>query len=618
MTTKPPPVSFFTPDELARLAERARLDVQAGVKGEPVKKGEKRTDREEEAAAKREHARRVRGLAGLRVAARCYALERDPRGLTPIVWGAWGVHAAGDIFQTHVDSEERIATAVASVGARVLEVPGLAERLAGSTLPAVRRALAQALPDSSEPILRALAQDDDPEVRRAARAKLGDDDRWGGAFPIAPDGHPDEVLEAARRVLDKKAYTREVDEAVQAFAPLSDALAVACWERVLAPYRIGKEQHRAWLACLCERPGGGAALTRLLALWDRDGHYIGQGITVAPLSEEVRARVFAVLLAAVREREQEERASEGAPEQPYLRQHLATVAVQLAPEAGDARALLETILGCPIERASAEPASEGFDHAAHTLSKLLGSWPLDEALRAELVAARRAGVPGRWKRVTRTVFDGLGPDPVLREKARADLDDENESVRSAAVASLLGPLHDPSEDGDLEAVARALYQRPALRRAVISRAPSMLPDARRDLLAGALDLETALTLFNNLPDEEQTDPEWAALRRLRDRALANPEDTSAFTPIALQSLIRDGDEWEATDLAYARIIAERALTVAGKAGYLGFLIGILERKPGEESAALLREIDERATTDALREALYIGRQLSASMRGIGR
>src|SRR5690606_32609205 len=196
---------------------------------------------------------------------------------TPIVWGAWGVHAAGDIFQTHVDSEERIATAVASVGARVLEVPGLAERLAGSTLPAVRRALAQALPDSSEPILRALAQDDDPEVRKAARAKLGADDRGGGAFPIAPDGHPDEVLEAARRVLDKKAYKREVDEAVQAFAPLSDALAVACWERVLAPYRIGKEQHRAWLACLCERPGGGAALPRRLAPWEPHAHDIGEG-----------------------------------------------------------------------------------------------------------------------------------------------------------------------------------------------------------------------------------------------------------------------------------------------------------------------------------------------------
>src|SRR5690606_26489871 len=129
-----------------------------------------------------------------------------------------------------------------------------------------------------------------------------------------------------------------------------------------------------------------------------------------------------------------------------------------------------------------------------------------------------------------------------------------------------------------ETAARELYRRPALRRAVISRAPSILPDARRDLLAGALDLETALTLFNKLPDEEQTDQEWAALRRLRDRALANPEDTSAFTPIVLQSLIRDGDEWEATDLAYARIVAERALTVTGEAGCLGFLIGVLERK----------------------------------------
>lgn len=617
MTTKPPPVSFFTPDELARLAERARLDVQAGVKGEPVKKGQKRTDREEEAAANREHARRVRGLAGLRVAARCYALERDPRGLTPIVWGAWGVHAAGDIFQTHVDSEERIATAVASVGARVLEVPGLAERLAGSTLPAVRRALAQALPGTSEPILRALAQDDDPEVRKAARAKLGDDDRWGGAFPIAPDGHPDEVLEAARRVLDKKAYKREVDEAVQAFAPLSDALAVACWERVLAPYRIGKEQHRAWMACLCERPGGGAALARLLALWNRDGHFIGRGITVAPLSEEVRARVFGDLLAAVREREQEERASEGEPEQPYLRQHLATVAVQLAPESGDARALLETILGCPIERASEEPASEGFDHAAHTLSKLLGSWPLDEALRAELVAARRAGGPGRWKRVSQAVWDGLGPDPVLRERARRELDDASAEVRAAAVRALLGPLHDPSEDGELEAVARELYRRPALRSAVLWKVDALLADARRDLDAGVLDLSGAIVVLERTPAEEQTDALWSAVRALRDRARSDPDDPSWLDIQACRRLIRPGEEWEASDLAYARAIVEHAFTVPKAEGHLAFLIGILERKPGEESAALLREIDERATTDRLREVVQAGRNMSEAQRAIG-
>ena len=616
MTTKPPPVSFFTPDELARLAERARLDVQAGVKGEPVKKGQKRTDREEEAAAKREHARRVRGLAGLRVAARCYALERDPRGLTPIVWGAWGVHAAGDIFQTHVDSEERIATAVASVGARVLEVPGLAERLAGSPLRQVRLALAQALPDSSEPILRALANDDDPEVRKAARSKVGDDDRWGGAFPIAPDGHPVEVLEAARRVLDKRAYDREVDEAVQAFAPLSDALAVACWERVLAPYRIGKEQHRAWLACLCERPGGGAALTRLLALWNRDGHYIGQGITVAPLSEEVRARVFSDLLAAVREREQEERASEGEPEQPHLRQHLATVAVQLAPEAGDARALLETILGCPIERASDEPASEGFDHAAHTLSTLLARWPL-EALRAELVAARRAGVPGRWKRVSQAVFDGLGPDPVLRERARRELEDDSAEVRAAAVRALLGPLYDPSEDGELEAVARELYRRPALRAAVLRKVDALLSDARRDLDAGELDLSGAIVVLERTPAEEQTDALWSAVRALRARAISDPDDPSWRDIQACQRLIRPGEEWEPSDLAYARAIVEHAFTVPKAEGHLAFLIGILERKPGEESAALLREIDERATTDRLREVVQAGRNMSEAHRAIG-
>ena len=389
-----------------------------------------------------------------------------------------------------------------------------------------------------------------------------------------------------------------------------------CWERVLAPYRIGEEQHRVWLACLCERPGGGAALARLLALWNRNGHFIGRGITVAPLSEEVRARVFVDLLAALREREREERASEGELAQPHLRKHLAKVAVQLAPEAGDARALLEVILGCPIVRASEEPAPEGFDHPALTLSELLGRWPLDEGLRAELVAARRAGRPGRWKRVSQAVWDGLGPDPVLREKARAELDDDSESVRAAAVRALLGPLHDPSEDGELEAVARELYRRPALRGTVLWTVDALLADARRDLDAGALDLAGAIVLLQRTPPEEQTDALWSAVRALRDRAMSDPEHPSWRDIQLSQRLIRPG-EWEPSDLAYARAILERAFTVPKAEGHLAFLIGILERKPGEESAAMLRDIDERATTDRLREVVTAGRNMSQALRDIG-
>ena len=139
-------------EELARLAERARLDVHDGVRGETRPAGVEVDDEEEHAAHGREHARFVRGLTGLRCAAGMYAVRRDARGLTPVVWGTWALHAGR--FDPYLFPERSIAAAVKSVGPRVLDVPGLAERLAGSSAAVVRRALAGALPAESR---RALA-----------------------------------------------------------------------------------------------------------------------------------------------------------------------------------------------------------------------------------------------------------------------------------------------------------------------------------------------------------------------------------------------------------------------------------------------------------------------------
>src|SRR5690606_2060088 len=118
------------------------------------------------------------------------------------------------------------------------------------------------------------------------------------------------------------------------------------------------------------------------------------------------------------------------------------------------------------------------------------------------------------------------PDPVLREKARRELDDPSDEVRTAAVRALLGPLHDPSEDGELEAAARELYRRPALRAAVLWKVDALLADARRDLDAGELDLSGAIVLLHRTPPEEQTDALWSAVRALRDRAMSDPDDPS--------------------------------------------------------------------------------------------
>src|SRR5690606_2981638 len=354
---------LFDREELERLVERARLDVQSGVKGEPWPEDVELDDDEEdalmEAMHERGYARLHRGLTGLRLAARAYAASRDPKGLRPVVWAGWGVHASG--FDVRGGAREVLAGAVRGVGERVFEVPGLAERLARCEVKAVRLALARALPASAEamPILRALAQDADPDVRAEAREKAGASDPWGGAFPISPEGHPREVLEAARAVLDMSDHEREKqpEEATRAFAPLSDALAVACWERVLSAEHLHPDTVQAWLARLLERPGGGAALARLHALWSRRGDYVRDepGEEAAQLPSEVRARAFGELLEALRELDR--RQSEGEEVEPFLDSKLARVARAIAPERGDARTLLEAVLGCSIESAG-ELASE--------------------------------------------------------------------------------------------------------------------------------------------------------------------------------------------------------------------------------------------------------------------
>src|SRR5690606_12069688 len=165
-------------------------------------------------------------------------------------------------------------------------------------------------------------------------------------------------------------------------------------------------------------------------------------------------------------------------------------------------------------------------------------------------------------------------------------------------------------------LAERLYERPELRAFVLRQQEALLARAREDLVAGRLDLKTALVVMHRTPEDEQTDAMWVAARALRDRAMADPEDTSWLSPDGLTALIHPGDEWDPSDLAYVRAVVELGLTAPGKHGYLPFAIAALERKDTEESAALLREIDERASTDEIRTSVELGRNMSAAFRAL--
>ena len=580
-----PIAELLDDEELATLVERARLDAQTGVKGIPGADEDDGEDEREHDLRDREHSLFLRGLVGLRFAARAYALKKDPAGLRPIVWGSWALTA--ERFDMQLTPVEMIAGAVERVGPRLREIPGLAERLARSPSAWVRRALARALPSSEEGILRALAQDDDPEVRETARAKVGALDEWGGAFPIAPDGHAREVLEAAREVLDAQPYDlgRDAERAVVAFAPLSDALAIACWERLLSREPTSVEAVSTWIARLLERPGGGAALARITVRWKERGRTPTHAPwldAAAALDEGIRARASEELLARLRQEANES-----------IRKELAEAVKVLAPAQGDARGLLETLLGASIEDAAGAP-SEGDAVTAMHLSEVLARWPL-EAVAEALVEARRAGRPGAWDRVTNPVWSRLGPDPVLRERARADLASDDVKVRRRAVSVLLGE-HRDEDAGDL---ARELYRDRELRSAVLSYAPmAVMTEARRDLERGELGLSETITVLSCTPAEEQTDAMWAAARTTRDAALAGAPKERHRALSEVEVLARGGDAWDPSDLAFVREAIELALADEREAWLFASIVPALERVDAPESEALLDELDARASEEA--------------------
>ena len=594
-----PAMELLDAEELARLSERARLDAHTGVKGFDATQGQSAADRD--ALLERQHALFCRGLVGLRFAASAYALRRDAAGLTPIVWGSWTL--AAERFDMRRDAADMMADAVASAGPRLLAVPGLAERLARSPWARVRLALARTLPPSEEPLLIALAADHDRGVRAAAAERLGLSDEWGGAFPISPEGHPREVLEAARRVLDTEPH-RVLDDparAVSALEPLSDALALACWERLLSAELGIPAAWSPWIARMLARPGGGAALARVAALADARGRLSLRGerwlAGALELDEATRGRATQELLASMPTLE-----TRGGARASSARQDLAEIVLLLTPAEGDARALLEAVLGAPIEQADDAPGR--LDSASMSLSKLLARWPLEPPVRAAMIEARRRGKPGAWARVGSEVWKQLGPDPVLRERALADLDSEDARVRREAIASVLGEHRDP-DGGD--ALARELYLRePALRDAVLSAAPALIPDARHDLERGALDLAASIHVMIYTPPPEQTDAMWAAVRALRDAALAAGGDERERALHHVHTLARGGAEWDPSDLAFVRVVAELALSSPDESWRLFALIPTLESVDGSESDALLAQIDASAPGHVMRSVPSAG------------
>jgi hypothetical protein len=598
VTVTPEMGALLDPDELARLAERARLDAHTGIVGAPVSDDDDDDDEAWETQSNRDFALARRGVTGLRFAARAYAANLDEAGLMPAVWGGWVIGKKRYEFDTSIELE--LGGAVRACAARILEVPGLDSRLARSRRGYVRGAPAAALPRERLDVLSALARDPEPSVRDAARKKLGDD--APAFFPAPVDGIPEAALARARAVLAMPTYMLHPKprRAVAALAALPDRAAVACWELLLSVDVTWKRPASTWIPRLVARPGGDAALVRLLERWAGRGsgasmHTWLGGVKRLPASR--RKEAFDALVDRFRELESDD-ARAAVPQR--FRRDLASCAVAIAPDRGDARALLETVLGSRIEDAAR--GSDAHDSSAWRLSEILLSWPLGR-VRGALRRAQREGRPGRWRRVSYEVFEALGPDPVLRRRALRELDSKDPEKRRVAVLLLL-KHRDPEKDGTEAALARRLFARPELRLAVLRHAIGIDGLARRHLLADRLTAEEAAIVLANSTEQQIDDRHWAAARRARDAALDGaPEERARVFEQCVGGLVRPGRSWDPSDLAFVRAAVDHALSSEAAAPALERIVLAICKVDGAESSALLRDIEARATSAEAKAAV---------------
>lgn len=596
------PIDFLPSDALGRLLEQSRMSVQTGTEGTEVPEGEEEDVILGGPTRDADYARTMRGLVGLRFCAAVYGSERREEGLLAADFACWARHAG--VWAMEYDTEYALIAAVKSCGARMMEVPGLAERLAASPYERVRYALAQSLPKSAVSVLQGLAGDANKDVRKAANARL-DVALRTDAFPISTDGHSEAVLAKARRILDLPThhYDKHQRTAVLAMRPLSDPLAVAVWERLLLAGSVRDDQFLPWIRALLERPGGEHVFVRLFTGWCRtqDSYFVEDKLKkLGKLSNEARCRIFEALLSAMNE----------VPED-RTRAQFARCVAHLAAPCCDLMKLLEVVLGVPIERAS--DTAHDYDYPLVELGKAFDKVPAQRALHKVFLAALREGARGRWKRLPGSVWKRLSPDPVAREHAHRELallssvDDDNlaELVRN------LFQHRDPVLDGTEAKLVGSLYAHPRLRPALIQQTKEGKKLAKQSLLRDELAIDAVCEfVLRGLADRSQREADqlWASVRRARDTALAVTFDIDQC------ALIRPGQSFEQSDLAvaqraYAVLLANEPM----EGDYLRF-INVLHAVRAPESEAMLNQLVETSEVPGLKDVIESYRALEAQRR----
>lgn len=449
-------------------------------------------------------------LEALRFAAVAIAWLRDPAlgpSLDEVVEGfdGWDLHA-----DSHADVLSLAITQITRAGAPPRVLRGFAE----NSHSAFRHAVAEGLDANSEEgreLLDVLSKDPNPEVRKAAGAKLATVQEvpwWRGKFSRDPvEGLSARearklkgTLQELAKLLDAHVRGHALGRVAKLLDKLPDAAAVDGAEHVMRMFDWHTDADQPVLPVLLGRPGGSAAFLRYLRDSSRESgsiswlefHHTKLGATFRKLEaarqEELGQCLLDFALAAPHG-------------EPYELHSPWITAATLSSEAWPPSMDLTPVLDALLEGAE---GSESDSLRGYVLRAAAAVFKRDDtsldAVTDRILTARVAGYPEPWSLYRATLDEAIGRMPPARVRVFAErcLTSEHADTITWALQNLLGPLHDASRDPTPAELAARFYETPRYRLAMQrdgTLATYVTPLLRRDLREGTLDFKGAAAVM---------------------------------------------------------------------------------------------------------------------------
>jgi hypothetical protein len=371
--------------------------------------------------------------------------------------------------------------------------------------------------DDARRLLSGLASDPVPEVRRPARARLGEVvalPEWWGLFQDDPfEGLADDRAEAlsgalarAYEIWNRPRYRLPpAEELVAVMVALPDQVALPLLEHILLREDLNAHQIDALVQQILLRPGSEEALARLCRGWPGiDPGLRRQEQVVAlrdQISAELRERLCRLLLAFLAE-DQPEGDRPGRRDPRTCEEHAAAKLLEaLWPAELSPRPVLELSLGCPLEEASETPVRADRRYAYRDLDALFRRSDLNLAPILPLVLeARSAGYPGAWGATPHSLKNRVDQiaAPWTRERALELLEGGTADEQQGAMFYLVGKGHDPETDPSVGELLVRFYRNPATRASLFEHRgllTKLLPRCRTDLREDHLSFHEALSVL---------------------------------------------------------------------------------------------------------------------------